>query len=395
MHKTDKASGLSAVSVHAAGTVLSHEHVPRERSMFRALKVANPNYFGTLAASAFPAAVAIAGNTTYESIKCVGFHPQSHRLDAVVFVNQGFGYGGDVCSAGTPEYVRFYLSFDNGATWVDQGYTSFTAYDVSTAVTGGRRLEYAASVPCTPPGKWCAVPNIIHARAILEWNSIPPANTPAHHPVWGNVHDTHIQVDPTWYLKWVDVLQGIDVKVSPSIAQALDLQQEVTIAPKAALSVPQLQELYKDKGVEPHRYAMAELKQLVKTPELTAGLFHPFSSISAKELGFDLSATIGKLFQSGDGSTVYEELDCVGLRPNGLANELVAVLRIKRSSGFSGGPCTAGSREYVTFWGDFNNNGTYETCLGTASIPRQDERQQRRAQQRQAGKRAGRPAPCG
>ena len=28
---------------------------------------------------------------------------------------QPFGYGGDICSSGTPEYVRFYLSFDNGA----------------------------------------------------------------------------------------------------------------------------------------------------------------------------------------------------------------------------------------------------------------------------------------
>src|SRR4029453_8198383 len=45
-----------------------------------------------------------------------------------------------------------------------------------------------------------------------------------------------------------------------------------------------------------------------------------------------------------------------------------AVLRVKRPNGYSGGPCTAGSREYVTFWADLNNNGTFETCLGTASV---------------------------
>jgi hypothetical protein len=106
---------------------------------------------------------------------------------------------------------------------------------------------------------------------------------------------------------------------------------------------------------------------LIKTPELTADQQHPFYSIPAEKLGFKLSDVIEKLLAT-DGSTVYEELDCVGLRPSGLSNELVAVLRIKRSSGFSGGPCTHGSREYVTFWGDFNNNGTYETCLGTASV---------------------------
>ena len=368
MMKSDKTGSLAAAAVHAPGAVSSHQHVPRERSHFRALKVGNPNYFGNLQTSAYAPVLSIAGNTTYEEIRCVGFHPQSHRLDAVVFTKQGFGYGGDVCSAGTPEFVRFYLSFDNGASWVDQGYTSFTAHDVSAAATGGRHLEYAASVPCTPPGKWCATPNVIHARAILEWNSIPPANTPGHNPVWGNVHNTHIQVDPSWYFTWLDVLKGLEVKVSPAIEQALDLQQSVSLVPKPALSIPQLQELYKEKGVEPHRYAMAEIKQLIASPELTAGLYHPFANMSAKELGFDLNAAITKFLDVGDGSTAFEELDCVGLLPNGLANELVAVLRIKRSTGFSGAPCTAGSREYVTFWGDFNNNGTYETCLGTASV---------------------------
>src|SRR5256885_10008839 len=41
---------------------------------------------------------------------------------------------------------------------------------------------------------------------------------------------------------------------------------------------------------------------------------------------------------------------------------------LKKASGFSGGPCTQGSREYVTFWGDFDGNGSFETCLGTASV---------------------------
>jgi hypothetical protein len=31
-------------------------------------------------------------------------------------------------------------------------------------------------------------------------------------------------------------------------------------------------------------------------------------------------------------------------------------------------PNFTGSREYVTFWADFNNNGFFETCLGTTSV---------------------------
>ena len=151
MVKSDKTKDNSATKVLAPGAIGSIESVPKERAQFRALLVGNPNYFGNLETGPFSPVLAIKGNTTYEEIKCTGFHPQANRLDAVVFVKQPYGYGGDVCSAGTTEYVRFYLSFDNGATWVDQGLTSFTAYDVPSSATGGRQLEYAVSLEASPP----------------------------------------------------------------------------------------------------------------------------------------------------------------------------------------------------------------------------------------------------
>ncbi|HKO48548.1 MAG TPA: hypothetical protein VJV79_12540 [Polyangiaceae bacterium] len=87
------------------------------------------------------------------------------------------------CSAGTKEYVRFYIALDSGATWLDQGVANLTANDVPTSATGGRRLEYAVSVPCSPPRRWCKFPNVILARAILSWNHIPPANSANYVPV--------------------------------------------------------------------------------------------------------------------------------------------------------------------------------------------------------------------
>jgi hypothetical protein len=356
-----------AATVLAPGAVASADDVPKERGQFRALVVSNPNYFGNVVGSPYAPVLGVKGNTTYEEIKCVGFHPQDNRLDAVVFLKQPFGYGGDICSSGTPEYVRFYLSFDQGASWVDQGLTSFTAVNVPAGVTGGKRLEFAVSLPCNPPKKWCAVPNVIRARAILAWNQVPPANAPNYTPMWGNVHDTHIQVDPTWFIKWVDVFKLAGVKLTAALAESIDLDQTVTASPKKTLAVAELQDLYRGKGVEPHRYAMAEVKKLIKTPELSLGAEHPLYLTPADKLGFKISDVVGKLL-AADGSTIYEELDCVGLRSNGLNDELVGVLRIKRASGYSGGPCTEGSREYVTFWADFNNNGTFETCLGTASV---------------------------
>jgi hypothetical protein len=367
MSKPDLTQENLATRALGAGAIDSLANVPKERTHFRALLVGNPNYFGNLVASAFAPVLAVKGNPTYEQIKCLGFHPQAHRLDAVVLLNQPFGYGGGICTSGTQEYIRFYISLDNGATWLDQGLASFTANDVPAGVTGGAQLEYAVSVPCSPPGKFCTLPNTLLARAILSWQDIPPASMPGFVPVWGNVHTAHIQVDPTRLLSFVDVFKAGGLKISPELADVIDLQQGVNVAPKAALGLHELQTLYKGKGVEPHRYALAEVKQLIKTPEATAGAVHPLLAVQDK-LGFKLADIAGKLMAPGDGSTVYEQLDCVGLRSFGLSDELVGVLRIKRSSGYSGGPCTAGSREYVTFWADFDNNGSFETCLGTASV---------------------------
>ena len=136
-------------------------------------------------------------------------------------------------------------------------------------------------------------------------------------PVWGNVHNTHIQVDPTWFIKWVDIFKLGDIKLPPVLAESLDLEQTVAAGPKKALSVAELQHLYQGQSVEPHRYALAEIKKLINTPELTAVATHPSTYAEPGKLGFDLADTIGKLLQQTDGSTAYEELDCVGLRPSG------------------------------------------------------------------------------
>ena len=264
MAKQDKAKDVLAV--HPAGAIGAIADVPRERGQFRALLVKNPNYFGNLVTSSFPPVIALKGNTTYEEIGCVGFQPQADRLEAVVFIKQSFGYGGNICASGTPEYVRFYLSFDNGATWVDQGYTSFVAHDIPSSVTGGTRLEYAVSIPCHPPRKWCLIPNVILARAILSWNDLPPANTPDHDPVWGNVHNTSIQVDPWWFWTLADYLAQLDIKLPASSLGALDAEAQVSASPKT-LSIAELHRLYGKTEVEPHRYAMATVQKLIASPE--------------------------------------------------------------------------------------------------------------------------------
>lgn len=345
------------------GNFENESKLERERVQFRALILANPNYFGNIKVSPFKPVLNIQGNTTYEEIGCVGFQPQFNRLEAVVYVKQPFGYGGDVCSNGTPEYVRFYLSGDNGATWQDVGLTSFTAYDIPKDTTGEKRLEYAVTLPISPSKKFCFINNLCLVRAILSWNVPPPPNEPNFTPVWGNVHNTHIQIDPIKFIVLGDLLN--EAKIKPDVAATLDLTQPVTAAKPKALGATELHVLYKDKDVEPHRFALAELQQLISQPTLSESLMATGSKGVLSGIGINLAEIIGNLFPT-DGNTRYEELECVGLNPN--QDTLVGIIRVKQSSGYSGGPCTAGSREFVTFWADFNNNGIFETCLGTTSV---------------------------
>src|SRR4030066_2255441 len=117
-------------------------------------------------------------------------------LEGVVYVYQSSGYGTDICGPGTPEYVRFYLSYDSGGTWVDQGLTSFQAYNVAEGTEGSKHLEYAVSLKVNPNRKLCFFNPLIQARAILSWNNPPPATSPNWNPIWGNVEEVTILVEP-------------------------------------------------------------------------------------------------------------------------------------------------------------------------------------------------------
>lgn len=346
--------------------VATGKRVPMERAHFRALLLSNPNYFGNLPVSEFTPVSPIQSNKTYEEIGCVGFQPQAKRLDAVVYVKEPFGYGGGICTNGTQEHVRFYISFDNGVSWIDQGYASFNVYDVPQGTAGPKRLEYAVSVPCGPKQKLCFLPSTIRARAILSWNQIPPPNQPNWIPVWGEVHNTNIQIDPKSIFDWIDVVDDFKLKLPQQFADLVDLSAPLKMKEPKALSVAELHAAYRDKGIEPHRYALPAVQKLLTQPAAATDLGPaPAESIFAN-LGIKLEDVIGPIVSPGDGSTFYEEMECVGFNPG--TSELVAVLRVKRPNGYSGGPCTAGSLEYVTFWADLNNNGTFETCLGTASV---------------------------
>lgn len=348
-------------AVQKSQTVLQEAH-PKERAAFKPLLLSNPNYFGNLAESTFTPILPICCNTHYEALGCVGYQPQQEYLEAVVYIYQPSGYGGDICGAGSTEYVRFYLSFDNGATWDDQGMTSFQAHNIPEGTDGGKRLEYAVSLKVDPKRKLCFLNHLILVRAILSWNNPPPPNQPNWKPVWGNVRQETIQVEPRrWFLGAKD-FAAAKVKLPPNIEEILDLETPIPTKMKS-LGAVDLSALYKGKGVPVHRFAFKELSAFASgNTTLSAEAFTKLLP------GIQINPDINDiLFPKTDGDTSFEELKCIGLDPN-TPDTLVGVIQVKKPSGFSGGPCTDGSREYVTFWADFDGNGSLETCLGTASV---------------------------
>ncbi len=333
-----------------------------ERASFRTLLLSNPNYFGTLKGSKLKAVKALSVNTSYEQLMCVGFHPQLSQLEAVVHIKKNSGYSDSLCGGGSPEYVRFYTSTDGGTTWQDEGLVSFHAFNVP----GHRPLEYAVSLGINPKRTFCFNEMLLKVRAILSWNVSPTPNDPGYTPVWGNVVDVDVQVEPRRRWHWPDLIAEIDVKLPKQFESLTVLSQPIELDLHAELPLAKLHETYAKAKVPGHRYLYEHLSNpnFAVTPSgttfpLESGLVESFAALK-----IDWASLIAALAQT-DGNTDYEELNCVGYDPNNDA--LIGVIKVKKSAGYSGALCTAGSREYVAFWVDWGDGAGW-TYAGTSSV---------------------------
>ncbi|HEY1983962.1 MAG TPA: hypothetical protein VGG85_01050 [Terracidiphilus sp.] len=336
------------------------------RQNFHALLLANPNYFGNLIDSPYKAVFKIQGDTAYDSIGCLGYNPQLEQLRATINIKQTGGYSGGVCSNGSQEYVRFYLSYDGGTVWQDQGLTAVNVFDVP----GPKPLEYAVTLQISPKEEFCFVQNLPLARAILSWNSPPPANAPNWTPVWGNIVDAQIQIEGFDIILLSTLLADAKVQLPEQYAQAIDLAQPIKAATPMALSAVDLHNLYANLNVPQHRYLGPLLATAATSPALATIPKKPATASSGIKASIafggisdiNLAALI-EAWLNTNGDTTYEQLDCIGLNPN--SSQLTGILEVKQSAGYSGGPCSAGSREYVAFWMDWGSGWEY---AGTTSV---------------------------
>ena len=147
-----------------------------------------PIPFGPELAAILEGLFATKGNTSFEKLDCAGYNPETRILSGVVTIKRPSGYSGDLCHAGSTEYVGFWLQV--GGTWQHLGTASVQVHDLA-AVAAGNPVRYAVYRAANLPEVACADVRGLRLRAILSWEHEPTG--PDFSPTWGNVIETHVQ----------------------------------------------------------------------------------------------------------------------------------------------------------------------------------------------------------
>lgn len=341
--------------------------VQPERANMQLLLLQNPNYFGTLSknnplSKKYKAVKLVQGNTTYEQLTCVGYNPQMKSLTAIVKMNQNSGYSGGPCTAGSKEYVRFYIDYERNGNWKDLGMVSFEAHDLNH--TNNNPLCYAVNLAFAPEVTSCCddKPVLPLVRAILSWSAAPTENDPDYIPVWGNVLNINAQLDPkTGWTCWLKKqLLDIDLVLKPE--QLKQLSEKIPVIPEVLnlkteeADLGGLVKLYK-KEVAEERLGFTTIAKA-----MTAGVPAYDLADNLKNVGLNISKVVDFVLQPKF-NTTYEEVKCVGLDRD--THRLYATILVKKPSGYSGNLCSAGSREYVGFYMDFGSGWQH---MGTTSV---------------------------
>lgn len=336
------------------------------RTRFRSHLLGNPNYFGNLSELDLPGlpapVVEKIGDTRYEELSCIGFDPDTDVLAAVVRIKRQGGYGGGPCTEGSEEFVRFFLDYGDG-TWIDHGVASFTVHDLPFE----EELCYAVAIEIDPKRRrlcW-GDPVLPRVRAILSWEDEPPPAAPDWRPVWGNVLERDIQIDP-WALLLGAVLELKEktqvAEIDPWVLDQLEALAAAHPLPRPAPPVAELLEAADPKDASQAMRALYPAMAAATAKKTAAGAALAQQAFESFEID---PSVFGDFLIDPKFDTTYEELRCVGL--DRAAGRLYGIVQIKRPSGFSGGLCTRGSEEHVAFYLDFGDGAGW-VYQGTGSV---------------------------
>jgi hypothetical protein len=350
--------------------------IEKERSEFLQLLSQDPNYFGTQPGAVTKAVKSMHGNTSYEEATCLGFSPEKDELEAVVQVKKPYGYAGNLCRAGSYEYVRFFIDWNGDGDFLDKGedvgLSSVNVHDIPSltelCLDKPKPLSYSVRLKIDPERLPCEQPQLVQARAVLSWRQEPPPGEPNFMMVWGNAINAWIQIEPKTpiMLEAPEAYQiypfGDEIEPWPYMTEA-----SMYLKPTKPLTEHQLEKLYEGRDVSPLRFKHKKMEKLAGVISMSPEPLQKYLT-QPGWLDTSLLAELEPVFaEAGDVS--YEQLYCVGL--NYRVEHLVGVLKVKRPYGYSGDKCTAGSFEYITFWvyvPDTSGLDCEWEYLGTAAV---------------------------
>ncbi len=186
---------VASPSPQPALDLLAFAFMPPElaRKNLRSLLIENPNYFGSLSENSLRAVLHIEQDTTYECLSEVDFNPRLDSIGATIQIRQSKGYSRGKRPAKSQEFVRFYLSLDNGESWFDQGVCTLNVSDKAERTN----TEHRVGLSLDAGDELLHFDGLPRLRAILSWNQIPPQDSPDWLPVWGNVLEWNSQSEGT------------------------------------------------------------------------------------------------------------------------------------------------------------------------------------------------------
>jgi hypothetical protein len=306
-------------------------------------------------------------NKNWEEITCVGYNPNTRRLEAVVAIKQSAGYNGGLCSNGSQEYIRFFVDFKDGGGYRDMGLANFKVADISDAPPGAQHpLKYMASV-LLDDAKFrkytnCHTAVIPRVRAVLSWNTVPTGN-PNQTPHYGNVFEADIQLEKKTFL----IGSLVDLAKNPNIAKLIDLEAPIPTKVPPAPDPGPLLEIYRKAEVPAHRTFFSTVGSLIHSNMNFSKATALFNFNDIKKLQVNIADLLPFYNTDQHNADVsFEQVTCVGLNTD--TDTLGAVVHVKKANGYSGDLCHKGSTEHVAFWADWNNNGTFDEYLGTQSF---------------------------
>jgi hypothetical protein len=152
---------------------------------------------------------------------------------------------------------------------------------------------------------------------------------------------------------------GDNVELTDKTKRANYLVPSIDAVNPKQLTPVELHQLYAGTSVPQHRYLAPSLAAAVSSPAIALDPAKWFAGIGDVNL-----AKLVKDWLHTTGSTAYEQLNDVGLDLN--TGQLTGVVTVKQNIGYSGGPSTAGSREFVAFWADWGSGFQYQGTTSAA-----------------------------